>query len=136
MYPWVKRGGKLTPHTRGIVFGMQLHGAPASEIADRMGMTTTGVEYSIAISQGIVTGARDEQTPRGDTTPNTKDIQQRRRRVSSLMRKREIRRVWNTIPQRDIDALVLGFPQRVERMRPSGGEDCQVSPSTIFGLRR
>jgi hypothetical protein len=52
------------------------------------------------------------------------------------MRKREIRRVWNTIPQRDIDALVLGFPQRVERMRPSGGEDCQVSPSTIFGLRR
>ena len=53
MYPWVKRGGKLTPHTRGIVFGM--HGAPATEIADRMGMTTTGVEYSIAISQGIVT---------------------------------------------------------------------------------
>jgi hypothetical protein len=68
MYPWVKRGGKLTPHTRGIVFGMQLHGAPASEIADRMGMTTTGVEYSIVISQGIVTGARDEQTPRGTVT--------------------------------------------------------------------
>ena len=91
MYPWVKRGGKLTPHTRGIVFGMHLHGAPATEIADRMGMTTTGVEYSIAISQGIVTGARDEQTPRGDTTPSPKkkDIQQRRRRVSSLMRKRD-----------------------------------------------
>ena len=91
MYPWVKRGGKLTPHTRGIVFGMHLHGAPATEIADRMGMTTTGVEYSIAISQGIVTGERDEQTPRGDTTPSPKkkDIQQRRRRVSSLMRKRD-----------------------------------------------
>ena len=39
---------------------------------------------------------------------------------------REIRRVWNSIPQREIDALVLGFPQRVERMRRSGREDCQV----------
>ena len=30
--------------------------------------------------------------------------------------KGEIKRVWNSIPQRDIDALVLGFPRRVERM--------------------
>ena len=45
LYPWVKRGGKLTSHTRGIVFGMHLLGAPATEIADRLGMTPTGVEY-------------------------------------------------------------------------------------------
>jgi hypothetical protein len=97
----------------------------------------------------------DEHTPRGDTTPSPKkkDIQQRRRRVSSLMRKRnregeriissaremqragrdpkllkrEIRRVRNSIPQRDIDALVLGFPQRVERT---------VRSDRRFGLRR
>jgi hypothetical protein len=36
--------------------------------------------------------------------------------------KREIRRVWGTIPQEEIDNLVLSFPWRVE----SGGEDCQL----------
>jgi hypothetical protein len=74
----VSLGGHLTPHTRGIVFGMHLHSAPATEIADRLGMTPTGVESPITISQGMVAGGRDEKTPRGDTTPSPKkkDIQQ------------------------------------------------------------
>ena len=40
--------------------------------------------------------------------------------------KREIRRVWKTIPQKEIDNLVLSFPRRVQRMLESGGEDCQL----------
>ena len=34
-FMWAKRGGCLIPHTRGIVFGMHLLGAPATEIAER-----------------------------------------------------------------------------------------------------
>ena len=40
--------------------------------------------------------------------------------------KREIRRVWKTIPQKEIDNLVLSFPGRVQKMLESGGEDCQL----------
>ena len=40
--------------------------------------------------------------------------------------KREIRRVWRTIPQKEIDNLVLSFPGRVQRMLESGREDCQL----------
>jgi hypothetical protein len=42
----------------------------ASAINRNLGMTPAGhVEYSIGISQGIVTGPGDQKTPRGDMSP-------------------------------------------------------------------
>ena len=76
MLPWVTRGGQLTAHTRGVVFGMHIMGSPVQDIADRMGMTPKGVRHSIFISEGIVNGVRDEAIPSAPTTPSpTRDLQ-------------------------------------------------------------
>jgi hypothetical protein len=40
--------------------------------------------------------------------------------------KAEIQRVWDSIPQQQINELVLSFPGRVQKMLESGGEDCQL----------
>ena len=48
MLSWAKKGGQLTTHARGVVFGMHTAGMSALAIADRMGMTPNGVR---AISQ-------------------------------------------------------------------------------------
>ena len=69
MLPWVTRGGQLTDHTRGVVFG---RGSPVQDIADSVGMTPKGVRHSISISEGIVNGVRDEAIPSAPTTPSPK----------------------------------------------------------------
>jgi hypothetical protein len=38
MFEWAKKGGALTEHTRGIVFGLHLAGWSVPDIADRLGM--------------------------------------------------------------------------------------------------
>jgi hypothetical protein len=58
--PWVKRGGKLTEYSRGVVHGMHLSGVTVTWIAERMGMTPSGVRRSLTISQGIAEGTRGE----------------------------------------------------------------------------
>ena len=90
MLSWAKKGGQLTTHARGIVFGMHIAGMSALAIADRMGMTPNGVRHSIAISETIVHGGRDETIPSAPTTPSPKkkEIAKRRRRVDALLRKR------------------------------------------------
>ena len=42
--------------------------------------------------------------------------------------KAEIQRVWDSIPQQQIDELVMSYPRRVQKMLESGGEDCQLCP--------
>ena len=80
MLPWVTRGGQLTAHTRGVVFGMHIMGSPVQDTTDRMGMTPKGVRHSISISERIVNGVRDEAIPSAPTTPSPKkEIAQRRR---------------------------------------------------------
>ena len=87
---WAKKGGQLTTHARGVVFGMHIAGMSALATADRMDMTPNGVRHSIAISETIVHGGRDETIPSAPTTPSPKkkEIAKRRRRVDALLRKR------------------------------------------------
>ena len=47
-------------------------------------------------------------------------------RCSSHELEEEIQRVWDSIPQQQINELVLSFPGRVQKMLESGGEDCQL----------
>jgi hypothetical protein len=74
MLSWAKKGGQLTTHARGVVFGMHIAGMSALAIADRMGMTPNGVRHSIAISETIVHGGRDETIPSAPTTPSPKKL--------------------------------------------------------------
>ena len=77
-------------HRGLLVFGMHIAGMSALATADRMDMTPNGVRHSIAISETIVHGGRDETIPSAPTTPSPKkkEIAKRRRRVDALLRKR------------------------------------------------
>ena len=117
MLPWVTRGGQLTAHTRGVVFGMHVMGSPVQDIADRMGMTPKGVRNSISISEGIVNGVREKAIPSAPTTPSPKkkEIAQRRRRVDALLRKRD--REGNPVVKsaRDMQRALLEAAVEVDR---------------------
>ena len=90
MLPWVKRGGKLTKYSRGVVHGMHLSGMTVTWIAERMGMTPSGVRRSLSISQGIAEGTRGETIEKLPTTPSPKkeEIAERRAKVATMLRKR------------------------------------------------
>ena len=38
MFEWAKKGGALTEHTRGIVFGLHLAGWSVPDIADKVAL--------------------------------------------------------------------------------------------------
>ena len=119
--PWVTRGGQLTAHTRGVVFGMHIMGSHVQDIPDRMGMTPKGVRHSISISEGIVNGVRDEAIPSAPTTPSPKkEIAQWRRRVDALLRKRD--REGNPVVKsaRDMQRALLEAAVEVDRSTITG----------------
>ena len=92
MFEWAKKGGALTEHTRGIVFGLHLAGWSVPDIADRLGMSQQGVRQSVALSEKTVGGQRADEPERGPTTTSQKkgEIASRRRVVARLICKGKI----------------------------------------------
>jgi transposase len=109
MFEWAKKGGALTEHTRGIVFGLHLAGWSVPDIADRLGMSQQGVRQSVALSEKTVGGQRADEPERGPTTTSQKkgEIASRRRVVARLMRKRDRDGNYVVESSRDLQAALL-----------------------------
>ena len=126
MFEWAKKGGALTEHTRGIVFGLHLAGWSVPDIADRLGMSQQGVRQSVALSEKTVGGQRADEPERGPTTTSQKkgEIASRRRVVARLMRKRDRDGNYVVESSRDPQAALLdeGPPNSCVRHARRRGE--------------
>ena len=65
MFEWAKKGGALTEHTRGIVFGLHLAGWSVPDIAERLGMSQQGVRQSVVLSEKTGGGPKSRGTGTG-----------------------------------------------------------------------
>ena len=133
-FEWAKKGGALTEHTRGIVFGLHLASWSVPDIADRLGMSQQGVRQSVVLSEKTVGGQRPEDPDRGPTTPSQKkeEIASRRSVVARLIRKRDRDGNYVVESSRDLQAALLDEGDAARDLPAAPVEKILFSDESLF----